>query len=129
MKRFLAAVALAAALVCHGPVEAQSYRDISGTLVPGVIPLPTPYTPLPPGQYGVAPTSASGLTVPSGARYATICAETATVRYTTDGQTTPTLTKGMPLAAGSCVALSGPKTLTNFLAFSSSGALDAEYFQ
>jgi hypothetical protein len=129
MKRFLMAAALAAALACPRLAEAQNYRDIAGTLVPGVIPLPTPYAPLSPGQHNLAPTSAIALTVPSGARYATVCASGSTVRYTTDGTTTPTSSVGMPLSAGTCMALSGPQVLANFRAFSASGTLDAEYFQ
>jgi hypothetical protein len=130
MKQFLmAAAALAAVAASASTSSGQTYRDIAGTLVPGVIPLPTPYAPLSPGQYGLAPTSATALTVPSGARYATVCAETATVRYTTDGRTAPSSGVGMPLAAGACVTLSGPQALANFLAFSASGKLDVEYFQ
>ena len=127
MKRLLCGAALALALAC--PAHAQTYRDIAGTQVPGMIPLPTPYAPLSPGQHNLAPTSATALTVPSGARYAAVCASGATVRYTTDGTTTPTSSIGMPLASGACVALSGPQTLANFRTFSSSGTLDVEYFQ
>lgn len=129
MKRFLTAAALAVAFTWPLGAAAQTYRDIAGTLVPGVIPLPTPYAPLSPGQYGLAPTSETALTVPLGARYATVCAETATVRYTTDGQTAPSSSVGMPLAAGACVSLSGTQALANFRALSASGKLDVEYFQ
>jgi hypothetical protein len=122
-------LALGASLALAGPAWAQAYRDIAGTLVTGVIPLPTPYAPLSPGQHNLSPTSPTALTLPSGARYATVCASGSTVRYTTDGTTTPTATVGMPLATGACVALSGPQTLANFRAFSSSGTLDVEYFQ
>lgn len=94
-----------------------------------MIPLPTPYVPLAPGQYGLSVTSATALTAPAGARYATVCAENAAVRYTTDGQTQPSSSVGVPLASGSCVALSGPQAIANFFAFSSSGTLDVEYFQ
>ncbi len=109
--------------------SAQTYRDSGGTVVPGVIPLPYAYAPLPPGQHNLAPASATGLNVPSGARYATVCASTAAVKYTTDGITTPTATVGMPLAAGACMALSGAAALANFKAISTAGTLDVEYFQ
>jgi hypothetical protein len=122
------AFALALA-VAASPAAAQTYLDRSGTIVPGVVALPYPYVPLSPGQHNLAPTSATALTVPGGARFATVCASTATVRYTTDGTTAPTSTVGMPLAAASCVALSGAAVLANFKAFSSSGTLDVEYFQ
>ena len=129
MKRLAAALALAFALASPELVQGQSYHDIGGTAVPGMIPLPMPYAPLSPGQHNLALTSATALTAPTGARYATVCASGAAVKYTTDGTTTPTATVGMPLAPGACVALSGPQTLANFSAFSSSGTLDVEYFQ
>lgn len=89
---------------------------------------PFPYTPLPAGQYGLAPTVATALTVPALASYAVICAETATVRYTTSG-TTPTSSVGMPLLAGTCVGMSGPLVLAAFRALSATGTLDVEYFK
>ena len=112
-----------------GSAFSQTYRDASGTIVPGVVPLPYAYTPLPPGQHNLAPITASALNVPSGARYATVCASGSTVRYTTDGITTPTATLGQPLLAGSCLTLSGSALLTSFRAASPLGTLDVEYFQ
>lgn len=123
---------LRAALVCAllaAPAMAQTYRDSGGTVVPGVVPLPFAYTPMPPGQHNLAPASATALTIPAGARLATICASTAPVKYTTDGVTTPTASVGQPLAAGACVILSGPAVIANFLAISAGGTLDVEYFQ
>ena len=108
---------------------AQTYVDSSGTVVPGVAPIPFPFTPLAPGQHNLAPTGATGLAVPAGARYATVCGSTATIRFTTDGTTPPTNTVGMPLAAGACVTLSGSAVLANFKAISASGTLDVEYFK
>ena len=112
-----------------GPAFSQTYRDAGGSVVPGVMPLPYAFTPLPPGQHALAPTSATALTVPAGARYATLCVSGATARYTTDGVTTPSAGVGQPLAAGSCVSLSGPAVLANFRVVSTTGALDVEYFQ
>jgi hypothetical protein len=91
MKRF--ALAASAALLCSAAL-AQTYKDSAGTIVPGVVPLPYPYTPLSPGQHTLAITSATTLTVPAGARFANVCATTAAVRYTTGGTTTPTSTVG-----------------------------------
>jgi len=127
--RLARGAALALFLAKGDPAAAQNYHDTGGTLVPGVIPLPTPYAPLSPGQHNLALTTATALTVPTGARYATVCASGAAVKYTTDGTTTPTSSVGMPLAAGACVALSGPQGLANFRAISASGTLDVEYFQ
>jgi hypothetical protein len=110
-------------------VQAQTYIDSLGTIVPGVVPLPYSYTPLSPGQHNLAITSATKLTIPTGARYATICAGGAYVHYTTDGTTVPTSSVGQPLSSGACVSLSGPKVLANFSAISATGTLDVEYFQ
>jgi hypothetical protein len=119
----------AVALLCAGTALAQTYRDFAGTIVPGVIPLPYGYIPLGPGQHNIAPIAATALTVPAGARYATICASTAAAKYTTDGMTAPTANLGQPLAAGACVSLSGTAVLANFRAISAVGTLDVEYFQ
>lgn len=89
---------------------------------------PFPYTPLPSGQYGLAVTSSTALTIPTYATYAVVCAETATVRYTTSG-TTPTSVVGIPLASGTCVGIAGPKVLSAFRAISATGTLDIEYFK
>ena len=130
MFRLFQRAAAAAALACLcSAAFAQTYKDYNGTIVQGVAPLPFPYVPLSPGQHGLAPTSATALTVPTGARLAVICASTATVEYTTDGTTTPTGSVGMPLSSGSCVTLYGPQTIANFKAFSSTGTLDVEYFR
>jgi hypothetical protein len=126
----LLALAVAFALAC--PARAQAYRDSDGTLVPGVVDLPFPFKPLAPAQYGVSVSSATALTVPSGARYAVVCAEGATVRYTTSG-TTPTSSVGIPLLATStsapCVSLYGPAILAAFQAIGSGATIDVEYFQ
>jgi hypothetical protein len=128
MKRFTLA-ALWAVFLCGAPALAQTYHDLNGTIVPGSVPLPYPYTPLSPGQHTLSITSATALTVPAGARFANVCATTAAVRYTTDGTTTPTATVGQPLAAAACVSLSGPLMIANFRAISATGTLDVEYFQ
>jgi hypothetical protein len=87
------------------------------------------YTAVPSNQYGLTIASATLLTVPATATYGAICAETATVRYTTDGATTPTSTVGMPLAAGACVAMRGHAVLVNFKAIGAGATIDAEYFK
>ena len=107
----------------------QTYYDSGGTIVSGVMPLPYTYTPLPPSQHNLAPTSATSLTVPAGARTATVCASAAPAKYTTDGVTIPTASVGQPLAAGSCLSLSGPAVLANFRVVSALGTLDIEYFR
>lgn len=126
--RYIAACALIPALLST-PIFAQTYTDAGGTTVQGVAPIPFPFIPLAPGQHNLSPTGAMGLAVPAGARYATLCASNATVRYTTDGSTTPTASLGMPLYAGGCVTLSGASVLANFEAFSATGTLDVEYFK
>lgn len=111
------------------PGFGQTHRDNSGTIVPGVVPLPYTYIPMPPGQHNLSPVSSTALTVPSGAIYATVCASGGVVKYTTDGTTIPTSSVGQPLAAGACVGLSGGAVLSNFRAISATGTLDVEYFQ
>ncbi len=125
--KYLGVVCFILAALCEA--NGQTYRDTGGTIVSGVVPLPYAYTPLPPGQHNLSPASSTTLTIPAGARYATVCASTASARYTTDGETTPTATIGQPLPAGSCISLSGPAVLANFRVVSTSGTVDAEYFQ
>ncbi len=109
--------------------SAQTYRDSGGTVIPGVAAIPFPFAPVPPGQHNLAPTSPTTLSVPPGARYATVCASNTTVRYTTDGVTAPTNAIGMPLFAGACLTLSGAPVLANFTVISAMGTLDVEYFK
>jgi len=131
VRSYAAVSAMALAFLLADTALAQVYHDTSGTIVPGVMPEPFPYTPRPPGQYGLALSTAQGLTAPAGARYAVICADGQALRYTTDGQTTPTASKGIYLANGLCVALVGQQTIANIRAITttSGGTLDAEYFQ
>lgn len=130
MRKFRLALAAWSALIPSAlPAMAQTYRDSGGTAVQGVVKIPTPYVPLSPGQHNLAPTSATALTVPAGARLAHVCASSGTVEYTVDGTTTPTASLGMPLAAGSCVDLEGALVIANFRAFSAAGTLDVEYAQ
>jgi hypothetical protein len=121
----LAAIAVLAA----SPALAQAYYDFAGTPIEGVMAIPYTKGPLSPGQHNLTLTSSSALTIPTGARYANVCASLADIRYTTDGTTTPTVGIGQPLAAGACIELSGPQTLQNFRAISASGTLDVEYFR
>ena len=107
-------------------VQTGAYPDFPFTIVTVA---PYAYTPLTPGQHNLAPTSATALTVPTGATSATIVASTAIVRYTTDGTTTPTGAIGMPIAIGGSVTITGATALANFKAFSSTGTLDVEYFK
>jgi hypothetical protein len=125
--KYLCVVGFLSASVCEA--SGQTYRDASGSIVPGVMPLPYAYTPLPPGQHNLSPALSTALTVPAGARYATVCVSAAAAKYTTDGATTPTATIGQPLPAGSCLSLSGPAVLANFRVVSASGTVDVEYFR
>src|SRR5208283_1635936 len=118
-----------ALVLIAGSAFGQTYRDAGGSIVSGVMPLPYAYTPLAPGQHNLSPTSSTPLSVPAGARYATVCASTSAAKYTTYGVTVPTSTVGQPLPAGSCVSLSGSAVLANFRIISASGTLDVEYFQ
>lgn len=89
------------------------------------------FTPLSPMQAGLAITSATSLTAPSGATYAVACAAGQSVNYTTDGTTTPTASVGMPLAQGQCLTLSGASVIANFKAIqqSATATLNVSYFK
>ena len=92
-------------------------------------PAPYAFTPLSPGQHNVAITSSTGLTIPSGSKFANVCAKTASLNYTIDGTTTPTTGLGTTLAIGACVWLQGSAALANFRAISATGTYDAEFLQ
>jgi hypothetical protein len=152
--RSLCAVLLA--LVTIWPAAAQDYRDSAGKPVTGFVPTdplppygggtgalggptnplhttgasgPSGYAPVSPGQYNLAITSSTALTVPSSATYAVVCAATANANYTTDGTTTPTASVGMALPVGACVPLSGTAVLADFLAISAAGTLNVSYYK
>jgi hypothetical protein len=78
------------------------------------------------GQYAVAITTVTTLTVPQFAASAEICVETAAARYTTTG-TTPTAAIGIPVAAGQCFQLNGP--FAAFQIVGSGATIDIEYFK
>ena len=126
----LPAAAQETTLVTHGYIGHPAGGCANGSPT-CFIPDGGPYTPLAPGQYGVAIASSTPLTIPSTARTAVVCADGQALRYTTDGATTPTASKGIYLANGSCVAIVGAAAMSNFRAITvtSGGTLDAEYFQ
>ena len=123
------AILAAIAMLATSPALAQAYYDWGGTPVKGVVQIPYLNWPLSPGQHNLTLASPTALTIPAQARFANVCASSADIRYTTDGTTTPTASFGQPLAAGACIALSGPQVLRNFLASSATGTLDVEYFR
>lgn len=92
---------------------------------------PYAYTPLGPMQAGLAITISTPLTIPATATYAVVCASGANVNYTTDGQTTPTSSVGMPLVSGQCVSLVGPLVLSGFRAIqqTATAVLNVSYFK
>ena len=90
---------------------------------------PYSYTNLPPAQYNLACNPAIILNVPDGAIYATVTASQATVRYTTDGNTTPTANIGIALLPGATVPLQGSEVILNFQAYSVTGLIDVEYYK
>jgi hypothetical protein len=72
--------------------------------------------------------SATSLSVPGGAKYAIICAETAGVRWRDDG-TNPTAAIGMPLAASSCIQYYNFLTSLSFIQQVSGAILDVTYYR
>lgn len=109
------------------PHVAQPFSENGEPLEAG-----TPYHMLPAGAgvHGQALTSVFSFTLPAGTHFATIQASVATVKYTTDGVTTPSSTVGMLLPVGGAPLILAGRALKNFQAIQvSSGALlDAEFF-
>lgn len=81
-----------------------------------------------PGQYALAVSGATLLTVPAGSEIAEICVETAGVRYRDDG-VAPTSSNGIPVASGSCFQYGGPLNKIQFIAQSGSPTLDVSYYK
>jgi hypothetical protein len=129
-RRLAAAAALLVA--ASAAALAGDYEDKNQQTVPGVAAIPFPMRPVPFGQHNLAPTVATGLTIPSGARCAALCVSGSTgayIRYRTDG-VAPTTGVGMPMPIGACMYLSGLTAMAAFKAIAVSGAtLDVEYFQ
>lgn len=98
--------------------------------VPAAAQVPT--NPLSPMQAGLAITSATSLTVPTGTGYAVVCARGGNANYTTDGTTTPTGSAGMQLLQNQCILLTGSNAITFFKAIQQTGStttLDVSYFR
>jgi hypothetical protein len=86
------------------------------------------------GQYGLAVTTSTTLTVPHGTDGAEICVETAGVRYTDDGVTAASSTVGIPVVPTSttqpaCFQYFGPLNKIQFTAISGSPTLDVSYYK
>jgi hypothetical protein len=92
---------------------------------PGVI-KGGPYISAGPAQYAVSLSTVKTLTVPVNASIVEICVETATARYTDDG-ITPTSSVGIPVAAGTCFAYSGP--LDAFKIIGAGATMDVSYYK
>ena len=71
--------------------------------------------------------SATGLTVPTGAKMAVITAESQIVRYRDDG-TNPTASVGMTIAAGSSVTYTGALGAIKFIEATASAKLNISYY-
>lgn len=80
------------------------------------------------GQYALAVTTNTTLSVPLGAKVAQICVETAGVRYRDDGGS-PTTTVGIPVNAGACFQFAGPLSALQFTAQSGSPTLSVSYYR
>lgn len=150
----------AVALGLMTPAFAQTYKDTNGTTVFGVVPLNCPagggpctgpsggsggsgtiaipysYTAVAGGQYNQAATTASTLTVPTGALYARICAVGGQMNFVDSTNGTPTTgaspTVGTPLSSGSCILEQGATVLAAFQlinAVASTGTWTAVYFK
>ena len=81
-----------------------------------------------PGQYALAISTATKLTVPTGTLCAYITVETANVRRTSDG-TSASTTVGTLFTSGTQWTDCGPLANYQFTAVSGSPTLDVEYFK
>jgi hypothetical protein len=86
------------------------------------------YKPVGTAQYALAITLVQTLTVPTTARIAQICVDTATARYTTSG-TNPSASVGIPVASGTCFQLAGHDALVALKIIGSGATVTVEYFQ
>lgn len=119
MRKLLLGVA-AAAMFCGSALAQQT-----------VFPAPFPFNPIAGAQYNLGVASATALTVPIGATYATVCAAAQAVNYVTDLSQTVTSSVGEPVAAGNCVSLSGPAVLAaaRFIQQTATATINVEYFK
>lgn len=74
------------------------------------------------GYQALTPTAATRLTVPNGAYSAVVSAETNSIRWTADNDTTPTSTVGMLIAAAGEREFVGPSVLQALQIIDASGA-------
>ncbi|MES2167967.1 MAG: hypothetical protein V4458_13200 [Pseudomonadota bacterium] len=72
--------------------------------------------------------AAKGLTVPAGATFAIITADTQDVRYRDDGAA-PTASIGMPLVKGAIFQYSGTLSKIKFIEQSASAVLNVSYYR
>lgn len=109
---------------CFFQTDAKGNLQIGSTAI-----APYSFTPLGPSQNALGVATATTLTIPIGAAYATVCVEGAAVRWTWDGTTTPTASVGQPMLANSCTAFSGAAILANlkFIQQAATATLDVEY--
>lgn len=80
------------------------------------------------GQQTITPAASTSLTVPAGARFATVCPVTQAIRITLGG-VTPTATVGIHVNTGDTVLL-GPGQLAaaKMIQEAASASVDVEYF-
>jgi len=84
-------------------------------------------------QYGLTIATATVLTVPGSATYASACARGGAANYTTDG-TIPTNSVGMSIPQSTCVPLYGASVMSAFKAIQQSATspattLDVSYYR
>lgn len=114
-KLFLAA--LAAVMLAAAPVRAQSVGTLNTVSV-----VPLGY------QQITGLSTAKGLTIPNGARYAVVIPETQAIRYRDDG-TAPTAAVGMPIAALGVLIYEGTLSKIQFIEQTASAKLNVLYYR
>lgn len=82
-------------------------------------------------QFGLAITSSTKLTVPTGANNAVVCARGGAANYSTDTSTAPTGSTGQQLGQNACISLYG-QNVASFQAIQQTGnttTLDVLYYR
>lgn len=102
---------------------------VEGSPVQALNPIPTcPGQVTPKGlQQITSLVAAASLTVPSGAQFALIQAESQDVRWRDDG-TNPTASVGMLLASGETLAYTGPLAAIRLIETTASAKLNVSYY-
>ena len=80
------------------------------------------------GQYAISINTVTLLSEPPSAKFAEICVEGQSARYTDDG-TTPTASIGIPVTVGTCFQYAGPLAAFQIIGQAAGGTIDVSYYK